>query len=349
MKLDKRKGILLLTLAVGVFFLFFYNTEKREKTYLTETGRTFGTFYKIIYESPDGKPIGEDFTRIFHSFDVSLSIFNDSSVISKINKNDTTVVLDEYFREVFEAGQQVSQITAGAFDMTVAPLVNAWGFGSQPTNIQTLLPVDSLLLIVGYEKIRIENDRIVKENQSVTLDASGIAKGYACDVIASFLDSMQVDNYMVEIGGEVVVKGRNAKGDRWAIGITRPIDDTTMMKTELQNIVYLERGGMATSGNYRQFYYKDGKKYAHTIDPRTGYPVDHNLLSATVIAPNCMLADAYATAFMVMGLEESLLLANYMPGIEAYFVYADSVDNLSEKYTAGFDSYLNPSEGNGKK
>jgi thiamine biosynthesis lipoprotein len=327
---------------LGLFFLFFYSSVEgeKEKKFLTDTGRAFGTYYKIVYESPDGESLESEIREVLHAFDLSLSVFNDSSIISRINRNDSTVVVDDYFRTVFETGQRVSEISNGAFDMTVAPLVNAWGFGfSREDNVTPKL-IDSLLKNVGYEKIRLEGDRVIKDNPAVMLDASAIAKGYACDIVAAFLDSREIENYMVEIGGEVVVKGRNEKKMPWAIGITKPMDETTMMRTELQNIVYMESGGRATSGNYRQYYYKDGKKYAHTIDPHTGYPTGNSLLSATVIAPNCMLADAYATAFMVLGLEHSLLLADYMPDIEAYFIYSDSRYSLAEKYTDGFKKYL---------
>ncbi len=340
MKLDKKKVFLLFALVVGMFFLFFYNSGKKEKTFLTNEGRVFGTFYKIIYESPDGKSLESGLNEIFRSFDLSLSTFNDNSVISRINNNDPDVVVDDYFRTVFETGQRVSEITNGAFDMTVAPLVNAWGFGFNRKDSITPELISSLLKKTGYEKVKLEGDRVVKSNPAVMLDASAIAKGYSCDVVASFLDSKGIENYMVEIGGEVVVKGHNDRLTPWAIGITKPIDDSTMMRTELQNIVYMESGGLATSGNYRQYYHKDGKKYAHTINPHTGYPVDHSLLSVTVIAPNCMLADAYATAFMVMGLEESLIVANFMPDIEAYFIYSTAYNCLAEKYTEGFRKYF---------
>ena len=340
MKLDKRKGALLFALLVGIFFLFFYDSGKKEKKFLMEEGKVFGTFYKIIYESSDRKSLEPELKKIFRSFDLSLSVFNDSSIISRINRNDSTVIVDDYFRTVFESGRRVSEITDGAFDMTVAPLVNAWGFGfSREDNVTPEL-IKSLLKNTGYQKVRLEGDRIVKDNPAVMLDASAIAKGYASDVVASFLDSKGIENYMVEIGGEVVVKGLNDRGTTWSIGITKPIDDSTMMRTELQSIVYMENGGLATSGNYRQYYHKDGKKYAHTINPHTGYPVDHNLLSVTVIAPNCMLADAYATAFMVMGLEESLIIANFMPDIEAYFIYSNYENSLAESYTEGFKKYL---------
>jgi thiamine biosynthesis lipoprotein len=343
MKLNKRIVFLLLVLLVGIFFLFFYESctpKKQEKEFLTETGRVFGTFYKITYESPDGKSLKPELEAIFRSFELSLSVYNDSSVISRINRNDPSVVVDEYFRTVFETGQRVSEITDGAFDMTVAPLVNAWGFGFTGKDSITPKLIHSLLKITGYEKVRLEGDRIVKDNPAVMLDASAIAKGYACDVVAGFLTSQGIENYMVEIGGEVVVKGMNERNAPWTIGITKPVDDSTMMITELHRVIRLENGAVATSGNYRQYYHKDGKKYAHAIDPHTGYPVDHNLLSVTVIAPNGILADAYATAFLVMGVEQSILVANFMPDIEAYFIYSNYTNTLSESYTEGFKKYF---------
>ena len=343
MKLDKRKGFLLFALLIGIFFLLFYDSCKpgeKEKKFLMEEGRVFGTFYKIVYESPTGKSLEPELKELFRSFDLSLSVFNDSSIISRINRNDPAVIVDDYFRTVFETGQRVSEITDGAFDMTVAPLVNAWGFGFSHKDSITPGLIKSLLKITGYEKVHLEGDRVIKDNPAIMLDASAIAKGYASDVVAAFLNSKGIENYMVEIGGEVVVKGFNDRGTPWAIGITKPIDDSTMMITELQRIVQIENGGLATSGNYRQYYHKDGKKYAHTINPHTGYPVDHNLLSVTVIAPNCMLADAYATAFMVMGLDQSMIIANFMPDIEAYFVYSNHQNSLAESYTEGFKKYL---------
>jgi len=343
MKLDKRIVFLLLALLVGIFFLFFYEScapRENEKKFLTETGRVFGTFYKITYESPNGKSLKPELEELFRQFGLSLSVYNDSSIISRINRNDPTVVVDEYFRTVFEIGQRVSEITDGAFDMTVAPLVNAWGFGFEQKDSITSELIHSLLKITGYGKVRLEGDRVVKDNPAIMLDASAIAKGYASDVVAAFLSSEGIENYMVEIGGEVVVKGINDRGEPWSIGITKPIDDNTMMINELQRVIRLENGAVATSGNYRQYYHKDGKKYAHTINPRTGYPVDHNLLSVTVIAPNCILADAYATAFLVMGVEQSILVANFMPDIEAYFIYSNYENTLSESYTEGFKKYF---------
>ena len=340
-----RKEITLFALTAGTLFGVFcgWFCDENAKIFRKETGKVFGTSYTIIYELPSSvEPLGAELTELFHAIDLSLSTFNQNSVISRVNRNDSTVVLDEYFRTVFETGQRVSEITNGAFDMTVAPLVNAWGFGFDPQRDVTSAQIDSLMEITGYEKIRIEGDRIVKDNPAIMLDASAIAKGYACDVVAAFLDAKGCEDYMIEIGGEVVVKGHNERGTPWTIGIIKPIDDKTMMHSELQSIVYLENGGMATSGNYRQYYHKNGRKYSHIINPRTGYPVENNLLSSTVIAPNCMLADAYATAFIVMGLEESLLLANFISEIEAYFIYIVYSNVWAEKYTGGFKKYLTP-------
>ncbi len=343
MKLYRRIFFLLLALSVGIFFLFFFDSCKKngnKKKFLTEEGRVFGTFYKIIYESPTGKSLQPEIEELFHALDLSLSVYNDSSIISKINRNDPEAIVDEHFRTVFENSQRVSEVTDGAFDITIAPLINAWGFGFERQDSVTPESINSLLKITGYQKVRLEDNRVVKENPATMLNVSAIAKGYASDVIAGFLNSKKVENYMVEIGGEVVARGINDRETPWQIGITKPIDDSTMMITELQRIVQIENSAIATSGNYRQYYHKDGKKYAHTIDPHTGYPVDHNLLSVTVIAPNCMLADAYATAFMVMGVERSTIIANFMPDIEAYFVYSDHANTLSESYTEGFKKYL---------
>lgn len=178
----------------------------------------------------------------------------------------------------------------------------------------------------------------MKDDPEVMLDASAIAKGYSSDVVAALLEKNGVENYMVEIGGECVVKGHNDKGQKWTMGITKPVDDSTQSQNELQTIIKIDKGGLATSGNYRRFYYKDGKKYAHTIDPKTGYPVQHSLLSATIYAPNCMEADAYATACMVLGVEKALELIESTPGLEGYFIYTDKDGKYATAETKGFEA-----------
>ncbi|MCQ2218677.1 MAG: FAD:protein FMN transferase [Paludibacteraceae bacterium] len=336
---DKVIKLLALAIVLAFAFVIFQEPAKRSK-YLVDTGRVHGTMYKLSYESPSGVSLTSDLDSLFHAFDLSLSTFNDSSIISRINHNDTTVVVDDYFTSVFETAMEVSRNTGGAFDMTVAPLVNAWGFGFKKKENVTPELIQSILAHVGYEKVKLEKGKIVKSDTCVMLDAAAIAKGYSCDVVARYLENKGVKNFMVDIGGEVVVKGFNPQGKLWSIGIEKPIEDSTMLHQELQSIIQLENRAVATSGNYRQFYHLGGKKYSHTINPHSGYPVNHNLLSATVVAPDCKTADAYATAFMVLGLEESMLLVNYIPDMEAYFIYENEMGEMSVQYTEGFDRYF---------
>jgi thiamine biosynthesis lipoprotein len=217
---------------------------------------------------------------------------------------------------------EISGITGGAFDITAGSMVNAWGFGPEERKRMTPGIIDSLKQITGYKKIALKDGEVVKELPEVKLDMSAIAKGYTCDLISRWLKDKGCKNYMVEIGGEVVAKGRNEKGRIWTIGISKPDENSFFGATELQARVMLPEKALATSGNYRNFYVEDGKKYAHTIDPKTGYPVQHSLLSATVLASDCIDADAFATAFMVLGLEESVKISREIPGIDVYFIYS---------------------------
>ena len=252
-------------------------------------------------------------------FDLSLNPFNPQSIISKVNRNEP-VEVDSFFITVFNKAQEVSRVSGGAFDITAAPLINLWGFGFSKMDSVSPAVIDSLKQYVGYEKIRLEGNRVVKEFPQMQLNASAIAKGYACDVVGRLLDSYGIRNYMVEIGGEVRAKGKNPKGVCWRIEITKPEYDPTGIVSERQTVIPLCDKGMATSGNYRNFYVKDGAIFGHTINPATGYPAEQNILSATVIASDCMTADAYATAFMVLGMEASVELAKKLPELQYYFI-----------------------------
>lgn len=312
------------------------------RKYQFNEGYIFGTIYHVIYQSPDNMDYQIDIENKMHQFDMSLSTYKTESVISLVNNNDSTVVLDHYFTTVFKKGREISSKTQGAFDMTVAPLVNAWGFGFKNKIMPTSSQVDSLLQLVGYKKVSLVNGRVIKEDPRIMLDASAIAKGYSVDVIAEFLEEKGVKNYMVEIGGEIRVKGNSKKGRPWRVGIDKPIDDPTVSQRELQDVVSLKHASMATSGNYRNFYVKDGKKYAHTIDPLSGYPVQHRLLSASVIGPNCMTADAYATAFMVLGLDKSVQIVEREDDLEAYFIYTDDKGEYQVYVTRGIKKMILP-------
>ena len=289
--------------------------------YRTSQGAVFGTTYHITYNH--NADLSTDITRVLKDVDNSLSTFNANSTISLVNKN-MQVELDSMFLYVFHLAQHVAETTSGAFDITVAPAVNAWGFGFKNAETIDNDLIDSLKQIVGYQMVKEENGAIVKEDNRIMLDCSAIAKGFGCDMVATLFDSIGIADYMVEIGGEIVVKGLNSKGSDWRIGISKPTDDSLATETELQTVLELSDRAMATSGNYRNFYYKDGKKYAHTINPATCRPVNHNLLSVTVLAENCAVADAYATAMMVLGLERSLELCKKLENVDAYFIYQDN-------------------------
>ena len=219
---------------------------------------------------------------------------------------------------------EISHETNGAFDITVAPLVNAWGFGFKNGIQPNRQQVDSLCRLIGYEKVSLKDRRIVKQIPDIMLDCSAIAKGFGSDVVAHLLQRQGVKNFMVEIGGEIVTSGVNPQRLPWKIGVTKPTDDTLSVKGELQSVLNVTDLAMATSGNYRNFYYKGGKKYAHTIDPKTGYPVQHSLLSATVLAKDCATADAYATSFMVLGIDGAKKVLARHPELMAYFIYSDT-------------------------
>ena len=294
-------------------------SRQQSTPYQHDRGMVFGTVYHITYQS--SKSLQKDIEAELAKVDASLSPFNERSIITAVNENRDTVV-NKMFSDVFARAMKISDSTNGAFDITVAPLVNAWGFGFKGGAMPSRHQVDSLKALVGYHKVSLTNGRVSKTDPRIMLDCSSIAKGYGCDVVAKFLSAKGIDNYMVEIGGEIVTRGICEKRLPWKIGVTKPTDDSLNVNQEIQTIINVTDKAMATSGNYRNFYYKNGRKYAHTIDPTTGYPVQHNILSSTVIADDCATADAYATAFMVMGLDKAKTILSRHPELMAYFILA---------------------------
>lgn len=305
--------------------------------YQHDEGQIFGTFYHITYQNDSS--IQTDILAELQKVDNALSMFNKESIISHINRGEN-VETNEMFESVFNLAEKISDNTEGAFDITVAPLVNAWGFGFKTGNPPTKQTVDSLRAIVGYKKVKLANHRITKSDARVMLDCSAIAKGYGCDVVARLLEKRGIKNYMVEIGGEVVTHGISEKRLPWKIGVTKPSDDSLNVNNELQTVLNVKDRAMATSGNYRNFYYRGGKKYAHTIDPATGYPVQHSILSATVLAKHCAEADAYATAFMVMGMEKAKKVLEKHPELMAYLIYSDDKGNLQVWYSPSMEDKI---------
>lgn len=306
----------------AILLLLLPNTPRKQ--YYHHQGNIFGTYYNIRYEGTED--MHEAIKQRLQEFDNSLSMFNKHSVISQINRNEA-VQTDSLFEHMFYEAQAISQLSNGAFDITVAPLVNAWGFGTSQVKgkrLEVRGKIDSLKAFVGYRNIQLEGHTLLKKDERIVLDASAIAKGYACDVIAQLLRQHGVENLLVDIGGEVVVKGHNDKGNAWRVGITRPTIDATGAEKELQEVIASTDLCMATSGNYRQYYYQDGKRRSHTIDPRSGYPVEHSLLSATVVASSCMRADALATACMVLGAEQAMQMIEQTADASCYLIIADS-------------------------
>lgn len=317
-------------LAIGMFVVLL-----KKVPYQNDEGRVFGTMYRIVYKSATN--FKGEIEKELENVNKSLSPFNETSIISKINNNEE-VVPDSMFEYVFDMAQNVSEMTEGKFDITVAPLVNAWGFGFKKGITPDSATIDSIKKLVGYSTVRIENGVVKKQNSATMLNCSAIAKGYACDVIARFLDGKGIHDYMVEIGGEVVVQGKNEKDTSWIIGVNKPLENANAINS-LQTVLQITDCAMATSGNYRNFRYENGKKYSHTIDPHTGYPVQHSLLSATVVTRECAYADAIATAFMVMGVDDAMKFCEKHPEIEAFFIYSDNEGEMKTIETAGFGKY----------
>lgn len=318
-----------------VVFLLIYQHRNTQNTntdqpqapdWIELRGHAQGTTYQIKYYDSLGRNFQTAIDSLLKLFDQALSLYLPTSEISQFNQNHTDSLCYRlpYFYPVLKKSYEVYTITQGAFDPTVAPLVRAYGFSTdhapQPPSPKIL---DSLRQLVGFQYIDFDSRCVRKRKPFVQLDFNAIAQGYSVDVIAEFLASRGIQNYMVEIGGEVRCAGKNPDATGWRIGIKDPIKAETNQPT-LSAIIELNDQALATSGNYEKFYIKDGKKFTHTIDPRHGLPVEHSLLSATVIAPDAMTADAYATAFMVVGLEKALSLLEQLPELKVYFIYDDA-------------------------
>ena len=331
------KKVLPILFILVVLFVAGIAVGRKNADYQHDSGLVFGTSYNITYQSNDNlKP---EIEKTLAEVDASLSPFNEKSVITHVNKNEA-VTLDDHFITVFRLSSEIYKDTEGAFDITVAPLVNAWGFGFKNGITPDRHAIDSLMQFVGFDKVKLQDGKIIKTDDRLMLDCSAIAKGYGVDAVARLLKSKGIDNYMVEIGGEIVASGENPKGAPWRIGVTKPDDDSVSVSNEIQGIINISNRAMATSGNYRNFYYKGGKKYAHTIDPKTGCPVQHSILSATVVSDECAKADAYATAFMVMGLDKAKAVLARHKDMMAYFIYSDDKGNNKVWYSPSLKANL---------
>lgn len=340
----------LLVLTTTLFSCNNADKPQQDESEYVIRGEAQGTSYTIKYRGKGVSDYQQSVDSIFQVIDQSLSTYVEQSTISKFNRQNELVTNDAHFiRMVFES-KDLRDISGGAFEPAVFPLVKAWGFGPDGPQLKGEVPVDSLIELVDWAfEVKISNQSDVANHHSTTLqliknkpvelDFNAIAKGYTVDVLFDFLVSKGAEHVLVEVGGEIRARGENAKGETWLVGVDQPDE---FSERGSQALLRLDDQAVATSGSYRKFYEKDGKKYSHTIDPKTGYPVSHQLLSATVIASTCAHADAFATVFMVMGPEASMEFLNSAQGqmLEAYLIYGDESGNLKTFITPGLEAQL---------
>ena len=322
-------------LSVSVFLIVLISCTSQSDTLVKFTGETQGTYYAVTYFAKDGKNYQLGIDSLLHDFDLSVSMWLPQSIISKINRNEPDVVADGHFLGNYELSKKVYEKTDGAFDPTVAPLVNAWGFGFKDRMHVDKKMVDSLLPLVGFDQVKLVDNKVVKNDSRIQFDFNAVAQGYSVNLVVNFLKSKGVKACLVDIGGEVMAYGKKPEGSSWKVGIEKPKDNAAYGEG-LKAIVKLENKALATSGSYRKFYEENGIRYSHTIDPKTGYPVQHSLLSVSVLADDCGTADAFATAFMVLGVDKSKKILEENPGLEAYFIFSDETGNLKTFVTKGF-------------
>ena len=286
-------------------------------------GITQGSYYSITYFDEQNRDFSRDFDSIFQEIESTLSLWDENSIIRKVNRNDTTVVLNQIFIDNFNYAMRAAEISGGYFDPTVGPLVQAWGFHFKEGMEMTPEIVDSLKQLVGYRKIKIENGKVIKENPNMTLDFNAVAQGYTTDVIGDFLLSKNVNDFLVDVGGEILARGRKPNGDLWKVGIEKPAESKDAERI-VQEIVDLDNRSIVTSGNYRKYVERGGKRYSHSLNPMTGYPSENSLLSATIIVENTAWADCLASICMVVGFDKAIeIIESSDCDVDAYFIYID--------------------------
>ena len=297
-------------------------------------GLAQGSYYAVTYYDEQNRNFQREIDSVFHAVDMSVNLWVDSSIISKVNRNEE-VALDSIFIDNFNIAQKAALLSDGYFDPTISPIVAAWGFSYKSGDSLTPQLIDSLRQLVDYRNIRIENGKVVKENPAMTLDFNAIAQGYTSDLIARFLESRGVKNFLVDTGGEIMARGEKPDGKPWIVGIEKPAENMDSERIVQTRIALCDKG-LVTSGSTRKYVERNGKRYSHCINPKTGYPVEHQLLSVTVMAENSVWADALASICMVMGKERSLPLIQGMDGVEAYYIFVNDKNELETFATEGF-------------
>ncbi len=313
--------------------------KQKQQNYIFLEGIAQGGTFHITYQPNPDTLNSKEIYGVLDAINRSLSVYDSNSIISRINKNDSTVEIDRYFSEIYRESYKIYQITDGYFDITVAPLVRYWGFLPKDNIESSSTNMDSLLRLVGMDKVHLIGQRIIKDDPRIQLDVNGIAQGYTVDKLSMLLESKNITNYMVEVGGEVKVKGNNPSGEKWKVGVDKPIENSNELNRELQAILHITDTSLATSGSYRKFIEKDGIKFSHTINPKTGLPTYHRLLSVTILHPSCTFADAMATAIMVMGLEKGMKYIKENR-LSALLIYSDEQGNLKTWATSDVEKQL---------
>ena len=325
----------LIVFAIGILVLAGCGRQPKK---IVLQGLAQGSYYAITYYDEQNRNFQKEIDSIFHAIDMSVNLWVESSVISKVNRNEE-VTLDSIFIDNFNIAQEAAKLSNGYFDPTISPIVTAWGFSYKHGDSITPQLIDSLKQLVDYRKIRIEDGKVVKENPDMQLDFNAIAQGYTSDLIASFLGSRGIKNYLVDTGGEIMAKGTKPNGRPWIVGIEKPADKWDSEQV-VQTRIALRDKGLVTSGSTRKYVERNGKRYSHCIDPNTGYPVDHQVLSVTVLAENSVWADALASICMVMGMEKSLPIIEGLDGVEAYYIFANDNNELETFATEEFQKLI---------
>lgn len=327
-----------LAYSISLFLCCSVSIYSQQEPIMIE-GEAQGTTYHITYIDKQNRNFFPEVEKILSDFDLSVSTYIPNSIISRINSNEKNVIVDKYFKVCFKKAKEVWKNTNGAFDPTIYPISKAWGFGPGKKEKIEKAKIDSILKFVGMDLIKLKGNKIVKKDPRVALDFNCFAQGYSVDVVSDFLNSKGISSYIVEIGGELYAKGRNSNGEKWKVGIEKAIDNKES-ENPLQAIVELEDLSIASSGDYRRFVIIDGVKYAHHIDPKTGYPTRNNLLSASLFTKKCITADANATGILVMGLEKSKIFLQKHPEIQAYLIYSDENGDYKTYETPGLKTIL---------
>ncbi|GHU86470.1 FAD:protein FMN transferase [Bacteroidia bacterium] len=315
-----------------VFIITMSCDTKQQRIQIT--GEAQGSYYSVIYYDKEQRDFSYQIDSLLKAFDGVASLWCETSEINAVNDNQD-IVLSPMFVDIFNKSQEISELSDGAFDITVGKLVKMYGFLKQHQEEITDKKNAEYLNFVGYNKVWIEDNKLFKKDTNIKIDFNAIAQGYSVDVVGDFLLSKGIDKFLVDIGGEVVAKGRKPNGQAWLVGIEQPAENAADAQSVMASIE-LTDAAIVTSGSYRKYYEKDGKRYSHTIDPHTGKPIEHNLLSVSVYAPKAWQADALATMFMVKGVDESLQMLETMPNIEAYFILADTISGFKTVSSNGF-------------